>query len=314
MALIVHISLVVGSNMCANYAKAGTDGPIVTRPQVEVSENKETLNIYSLGNSPVKVSILKNYIKHYPHKEIANEIIVGFTYGFSLKYSGSRLPRDSSNLKSAEQLPELLKVKLSKEINLGRIAGPFKIPPFPTLQVSPLGLVPKKDGDYRLIHHLSYPENNSINDFIDKEFCSVQYSSVDEAAALISKHKKLARLSQCDVKSAFRILPISPADFDLLGIKFQEQYYFDKMLPMGASISCALWEKFATVLHWITQQESGNENILHYLDDFLFVESVDTFSVGETLHVFEKICHEIGVPLAKDKTTKPCTVLTFLGI
>ena len=83
---------------------------------------------------------------------------------------------------------------------------------------------------------------------------------------------------------------------------------------MGASISCALWEKFATVLHWIAQQESGNENILHYLDDFLFVESVDTFTVGETLHVFEKVCHEIGVPLAKDKTTKPYTVLTFLGI
>ena len=176
------------------------------------------------------------------------------------------------------------------------------------------GLHLQKDGVYRLIHHLSYPENNSINDFIDKEFYSVQYSSVDEVAALISKHKKLARLSQCDVKSAFRILPISPADFDLLGITFQEEYYFDKMLPMGASISCALWEKFATVLHWIAQQESGDENILHYLDDFLFVELVDTFTVGETLHVFEKVCREIGVPLAKDKTTKPYTVLTFLGI
>ena len=57
MALIVLISLIVGSNMCANYAMADTEGPIVTRPQVEVSEYKETLNIYSLGNSPVKVSI-----------------------------------------------------------------------------------------------------------------------------------------------------------------------------------------------------------------------------------------------------------------
>ena len=83
-------------------------------------------------------------------------------------------------------------------------------------------------------------------------------------------------------------MPISPADFDILGINFQEEYYFDKMLHMGASISCALWEKNATVLHWITQQESGNENILHYLDDFLFVESVDTFSVGETLHYLKK--------------------------
>ena len=28
----------------------------------------------------------------------------------------------------------------------------------------------------------------------------------------------------------------------------------------------------------------------------------------------KKICHEIGVPLGKDKSTKPCTVLTSLGI
>ena len=33
-------------------------------------------------------------------------------------------------------------------------AGPFSQPPFPTLQMSSLGLVPKKDGDYRLIHYL----------------------------------------------------------------------------------------------------------------------------------------------------------------
>lgn len=85
------------------------------------------------------------------------------------------------------------------------------------------------------------------------------------------------------------------------------------MLPMGASISCALWEKFATVLHWIAQQESGNENILHYLDDF-FLWSQWTLLLLARLHVFEKVGHEIGVPLAKDKTTKPYTVLTFLGI
>ena len=37
---------------------------------------------------------------------------------------------------------------------------------YPILQCSPLGLVPKKQpGEYRLIHHLSYPNGASINDF-----------------------------------------------------------------------------------------------------------------------------------------------------
>ena len=257
---------------------------------------------------------MENYLEFYQLKNVAHEIISGFKYSFSLKYFGSREPRESSNLKSALQLPKIFKEKLMKEVILCRIAGPCRHPPFPTLQVSPMGLVPKKDGDFRLIQHLSYPENNSINDFIDKDHCSVQYSSVDEAACLINRHKTFARLSQCDVKAAFRLLPIAPHDFDLLGIKFQGEYYLNKMLPMGASISCALWEKFAKALHWIIQLKSGNDDILHYLDDFLFVESSQTSKVGNTLKLFQEVCNKIGIPLASDKTTLPTTLLMFLGI
>lgn len=44
-----------------------------------------------------------------------------------------------------------------------RVAGPFKTPPFVSLQVSPLSLVPKKDGDIRIFNHLSYPLGHFIN-------------------------------------------------------------------------------------------------------------------------------------------------------
>ena len=30
-----------------------------------------------------------------------------------------------------------------------------------------------------MIHNLSHPINNSVNDFIDSEFCTVRYSSID---------------------------------------------------------------------------------------------------------------------------------------
>ena len=84
-------------------------------------------------------------------------------------------------------MPELAKQKMSKELAVGRIAGPFSVPPFPTLRVSPIGLVPKKNGDFRMIHNLSYPCNNSVNDIIDHEFCSVRYSSIDDAVKIIQR-------------------------------------------------------------------------------------------------------------------------------
>jgi hypothetical protein len=81
---------------------------------------------------------------------------------------------------------------------------------------------------------------------------------------------KNALLAKCDVQSAFRLLRLSLSDFNLTGFKFENKYYFDKCLPMGTSISCSLFESFSTALHWFVQDQSKNDNILHYLDDFLF--------------------------------------------
>jgi hypothetical protein len=42
------------------------------------------------------------------------------------------------------------------------------------------------------------------------------------------------------------------------------------------SSSCSLFEKFSTALHWFAKQKTGNKDILHYLDDFLFGAEADS--------------------------------------
>lgn len=57
--------------------------------------------------------------------------------------------------------------------------GPLDSKPFADIQCSPLGLVEKKvQGECRMIHHLSYSRNKSVNDGIPGEESLVQYSSV----------------------------------------------------------------------------------------------------------------------------------------
>ena len=91
----------------------------------------------------------------------------GFSHGFPLHFEGDYVSFEAKNLVSANQLPDVVDLKLHKEISAGRIAGPFQKPPFPTFRVSPLGVVPKKTpGELHLIHHLSYPKGSSINDGI----------------------------------------------------------------------------------------------------------------------------------------------------
>jgi hypothetical protein len=86
------------------------------------------------------------------------------------------------------------------------------------------------------------------------------------------------------------------------------------MLPFGASISCATWEKFACALHWIVQDRFCNPHLLHSLDDFLFLGHHQSDLCGETLAIFKNICDDIGVPIASEKTSEPTTKLTFLCI
>lgn len=115
----------------------------------------------------------------------------------------------------------------------------LQIHPFPTLRISPLGLVPKKKEDFGVVYHLSYSPAFSVNGFIDEFSCLVKHSSVDDAVELI---QNWAALWKIDIKSTFRPLPIWPVDFDLLGFAIDWCMCFDKMLLMVVSCSCVLFK------------------------------------------------------------------------
>ena len=133
---------------------------------------------------------------------------------------------------------------------------------------SSIGLVPKKQRGWILITNLSAPQGKSINEFINPEICSFYYSSFNQAVSMVRKLGLLAQISKMEISNEFRLLPIRPEDFALLGFQFLDKNYVDKFLPIGCAISCALFEKFSSFfLHWMLQQ-SNVKTIVHYLDDF----------------------------------------------
>lgn len=262
--------------------------------------------------TPVLVPMLKSVLKHYP-LSLSNYLINGFTYGFSIHFFGMRTDFQSKNLKSADESPEVVDTKLASELQAGRIAGPFSHLPLPNFRVSPIGVVPKKaPSQYRLIHHLSFPEGSSVNDGISKEFASVQYSSVDDAIKLIKKAGTSCFLAKTDIKSAFRIIPVHPNDYHLLGFKWRGCFYYDKCLPMGCSSSCSIFETLSHALQWAAM-DRGADNIVHILDDFLFI-SKSKAKCFDDITSFIDLCNQLGVPIAHEKTMGPASTLTFAGI
>jgi hypothetical protein len=174
--------------------------------------------------------------------------------------------------------------------------------------------VPKKTGGFRLITHHSYPIGQGINAYIDPYFSTVQYSPFDNAISIVQRLGENALCAKSDIKSAFRLLPIYPGSFDLLGIQLNGNFYIDKMLPMGLSQSCSYFEKFYSFIDWVVKRESNSENIDHYLDDFFFAGSAGTIDCHVLLDNFFSVCDRLNVPLANEKTVAPTTIVEYLGL
>lgn len=267
-----------------------------------------------LGRTPINISKLSEFLNLYPNRKHAQILLDGFSNGFRVNYEGPRVSTECNNLISAKDHEFQLGEKIIKEVNAGRIAGPFHRAPFANLRLSPVGLVPKKDGGWRMIQHLSYPQGSSVNEFIDPELATVQYTSFDKVLDTISGIGRGAQLARMDIKSAFRLLILHPDEFDLFGFKFKGQFFFDKCLPMGCSASCALFEIFSCFLEWTIKYITRKESIEHYLDDFLFVGRPGTTDCLYLMSNFRSLCDKVGVPLAEEKTIGPSCIITFLGL
>ena len=110
----------------------------------------------------------------------------------------------SRNLILASQHPDIISGNLHKEVQLGRIVGPFSSLLLPDLQCHPIGVVPKKHSvEWHTIYDLSYPEGDSINDHIPKDPYSLRYVCVDDAIVILQSLGTGNFMAKMDLKSAF---------------------------------------------------------------------------------------------------------------
>ena len=249
----------------------------------------------------------------YPHEE-TKFLVNGFREGFHLGHEGPTFSLETNNARKAQQQPQVVRAKLQAEIDAGRIAGPFHQPPFDPFQISPLNIREKKvPGKFRLIHDLSYPYNDqSINANIPDKCKTVKYASVRDAIKVLVELPKGAYMAKCDIADAYRLIPLHPSEHPKLGIKFQDECFYDTFLPQGCGSSCRIFETFSTAVQKIFEHINPS-HCLHMIDDFLFItESQQQCEVA--LDAFMALCHDIGIPLAPDKTTAPSTQIVFLGI
>jgi len=118
-------------------------------------------------------------------------------------------------------------------------------------------------------------------------------------------------LSKLDIKESYQMVPVDPRNWFLQGMRWNGRYNIDTRLPFGLRSALKIFTAVADALQWIFLQQ-GLRDLLHYLDDFLFVEPAG--QSGQALPKALATCTTLGVPVVPEKLEGPTTTLTFLGI
>ena len=184
--------------------------------------------------TPLKRERWRERLRHHPDQLFAQYLINGISNGFRLGYCREhRCKQATGNMISAIKNPQPVAEFLSTELKAGRIIGPLEKPP--DMQISRFGVIPKQNqpGKWRLILDLSSPSTYSVNDGIDKSWCSMRYASVDDAVNRILATGPGTLLAKMDIEHAYRNIPIHPSDRHLLGMEWEGSCFIDTVLPFG---------------------------------------------------------------------------------
>lgn len=264
--------------------------------------------------SNMKIDTWRHMLQNYQDRKICEFLEFGWPIGY---VSENITEPTLTNHKSACDYQEDIDTFISKECKLGAMLGPFDEPPFvPWTQISPMMTRTKKDTDARrVIIDLSFPTGHSVNTGIPKGQAagiSTAYTlpAITDLTDLVKTTGFSAFMWKCDLERAYRQMRIDPLAYPLLGIKHRDKYYIDICPSFGCRTSGHSQQRVSEALVYL--MNAAGYNCLAYVDDFAGVQS----SYGEAMCAFEyfhKLCEQLGMVIAHEKSAKPNTEMEWLG-
>ena len=229
---------------------------------------------------PLNLDSFQHYLACHPDRQWSHSLLWGICKGVDHWFTqGERKTVWSGNWKPAVDNGCVVSDYLTTEVALGRKAGLFNQPLFSTYIGLPMGIVIKKCSDsvkYRIIHGLSWPPRDSVNDHINPDLYDCIYASFNQAVYLIKKQGVGTLMAKLDLANAVKHILVCPKDWPLLCSLWDttqadssvlSQYYIDLFLPFGLCSSPAIFNHYADALEFAMQANSIND-LLHYLNNY----------------------------------------------
>ena len=266
--------------------------------------------------SSLNIPFWRSRLQDYPDYAVCDFLEFGWLVGVDYASSLSSA-RVAHNHKGAMDFSSAVDSYLSMELDSGAVIGPFAGNPFSRpIVVSPLNSVPKANSaERRMILDLSWPSGSSINDAIPNRIYlsqpySLVYPTIDTIADRVASLGSGCLLLKRDLKRAYRQFPIDPFDYPLLGYQWNNELYFEVVLPMGLKTAAMACQRSTSAVRYMLSQDGCY--VVNYLDDFIGVASPDT--APQDYETCGHLLRDLGLQESLAKACPPSTVLTCLGV
>ena len=248
---------------------------------------------------------------------IANDIKSGARIGCTGVY---RSPTTASNAPSAIQNGERVSDAIASWVSKGFAYGPVDPEDTPAeAKFSGLMAREKPDGAVRVILNLSAPKGLSVNDGIDTSFFPTSMASTTQWLRVLNKTGRGSFMVKVDWASAYKHVPVHPADTDLQWFSWLGRNFKETSLVFGGASSAGIYDRLAKLVLHIVVQKAGfpPDLVCQYLDDCCAASSsyADIVRYDAT---FAQVAGLLGVELAPrsdpDKSFGPSKQGVVLGV
>ena len=180
-----------------------------------------------------------------------------------LSYLGTRL-------QDRPELKKFMEAECAKEFEVDRFSAPFDHL-LPGMACMPTYVVSRGE-KYRLVTDHSVG-NLSLNSLVDKDFRAVPLCGLQQLGYNICRHRaasphRLLVLFKCDVKGAYRLVPMHPLWQMLQAVRLPSgQFAINCNNVFGGGASGRCWWCVMSLILWIASHHYNCRDLLNYVND-----------------------------------------------
>ena len=273
-----------------------------------------------LKHTRLNIQKWRHHLAGYDNADIIQFLEYGFPLGLA---TDAVLSSSCQNHGSSYQFYDYIDEFISTGLSRCELSGPFTVPPFSSIHVSPLMTAPKKPDSRRAVFDATYGDfslnKNTIPDTYCDSPCVYDYPTVDDFKNLVLKSGRGCFIWKRDLSRFYLQIPLDPAEYPRVCCVWRKKFYFFISLMFGLTHSGLQGQRVTKAVTWIhhrlglrTDQGTMYTSV-NYSDDIGGVEGTWQRAT-QSYNALGELFTELGLVETTSKAHPPSTKMPYLGV